>query len=547
MIASLIGINQSRQQVIIPKRTAQGSISKRGVYFPLRPRLINNLFLDYKSADGELLVDFVAVRSVARQLSKTNDLASRYLDLVSNNVMGSQGIILQPALTDDAGEPDEELNQAIEEIWEEWGECVSADGKMSWLDAQDYIARTVARDGEVFINFICGPEAGNRFGFALQFIESDMLDQFNNEGPTENGNSIKMGIEVDQYNRPVAYHFFDPSKIGPLRPVRGAPKMRVPAEQVLHLYRHNASSTQTRGISWMTPVILPLYSFNDYMEAEQEALALIANNVVFFESTDALGTFSNTDVGVNPGNSTSDGSTGPLSGPQNPPQEMITIAPGTPTVLPPGLTAKPLPTNHPGTSFQAWCNKRLQGISSGLNVSYAALTGDLTQGNNSSLREGARNERDYWQKIQSWYIGKCHQAIYREFIKQGIKYGAFQGIEEMQSVVPSDYYKVNWQPRGYTGYDAYKDANSYGVLVQNGIKSRTQIITELGGDPDKVFKELASENAKAKELGINIDGIQINSYEVKAGSENQPNLTEADDDDETTTNNNGTVEDAEES
>jgi len=517
LITNILGID-SKPLSVIPRRkeiVAKGDLRSRGVYFPKQPRLLDKLFISYLSADGELVIDFIPVRSVARQLSKQNDLARRYLDLVSNNVMGANGIILQPDLGKD------DINKLVLDLWNKWGECVTADGRMSWLDAQDYVARTVARDGEVFAHFITGKDAGNQFGFAIEFIESEYLNHFDNE-VLANGNQIKMGVEVNGFNRPINYHFFDYTKVNANSPAIGQGRIILPAEDVIHLYRHDISAFQSRGISWLHPILMSLYSYMNYMDAEQEALALIANSVIFFESDDALGAFANNDTGINPGNQTNNGFTGPITGPANPPQTELTIAPGSPVILPPGLKAHQLNTNHPGTSFKDWVNKRLQGIASGLNVSYASLTGDLSQANNASQREGTRNERDYWQKIQSWYIDKLHCHIYREFIKNCVLNGVLKGL-------PSDFYKVNWQPRGYAGYDAYKDAKSYADLINTGIKSRTQIITELGGDPKKVFDELAFENAYAKELGIDINGQQINAYEVKAGAENQPNEDELND------------------
>ena len=66
---------------------------------------------------------------------------------------------------------------------------------------------TLARDGEVLVRKIKNP-AGNRFGFSLQFIEADYLDdQYNNTA--SNGNEVRMGVEITKEGKPVAYWLFE--------------------------------------------------------------------------------------------------------------------------------------------------------------------------------------------------------------------------------------------------------------------------------------------------------------------------------------------------
>ncbi len=45
-------------------------------------------------------------------------------------------------------------------------------------------------------------------GFQLQFLEADHLDENKNNVYKATGNRIKMGVEVDKYDRPVAYHLY---------------------------------------------------------------------------------------------------------------------------------------------------------------------------------------------------------------------------------------------------------------------------------------------------------------------------------------------------
>ena len=64
-----------------------------------------------------------------------------------------------------------------------------------WLD-------TLARDGEVLVRLV--RNWPNRWGFAVQILEADRLDLHLNE-LLDNGNRIRMGVEIDEWERPVAY------------------------------------------------------------------------------------------------------------------------------------------------------------------------------------------------------------------------------------------------------------------------------------------------------------------------------------------------------
>lgn len=491
---------------------------QRGAYFSTPSRLIGQLWVSYMTADGELVQDMLTVRSLARYLSKQNEYAARYLDLVSTNVVGSEGIVMQARNVLRNGKLNAKVNAKIEAAWEDWGRACTVDGRMSWLDVQDFVARAVARDGEVFINFITGARSGNKYGIALQVLESDSLDHLKNDaGDPENGrNAIKLGVEVDDYNRPVAYHFYNPNNLGAYSPVI-QPTIRVPAANVVHLYRHNASANQTRGISWLHPVLTVMKMFKEYCVAELEAANLVASKVMFFESDgSAQNVFGDQDTGINPGGTAADQFGGPQNSQFNPPRELIEVAPGTPTVLPPGLKVKELTTDHPGTTFGPFSTQMLQGMATGLNVSYASLSGDLSQGNNASTRMGQQIERDYWKKIQSWFINQLCQKVFDRWLAMALLTSL-----DLPTKTPSDYSVVRWQPRGYSGNDPYKDAKSYADLIASGIKSRTQIITELGGDPDEVFNDLSREESEAKRLGININGAD-NVPDITAGVQNNP-------------------------
>jgi capsid protein len=85
------------------------------------------------------------------------------------------------------------------------GNCTT-NGRLSFLDCQKIFIESLCRDGEVLIRKI--KDSNSPFGFQLQFLEADHLDENKNDVYKATGNKIKMGVEVDKYDKPVAYHLF---------------------------------------------------------------------------------------------------------------------------------------------------------------------------------------------------------------------------------------------------------------------------------------------------------------------------------------------------
>jgi len=74
---------------------------------------------------------------------------------------------------------------------------------MSFPDLCRAIIGDAAIDGEFIIRQIRGKTAGNKYGYALQHIDVDRLNTGLNRARAGTTNAIIMGIEVDEYRRPV--------------------------------------------------------------------------------------------------------------------------------------------------------------------------------------------------------------------------------------------------------------------------------------------------------------------------------------------------------
>ena len=210
-------------------------ISKRRYEGALIDRLRNDFVGSTQSADSEIRYSIRKLRDRCRDLHRNNAYVKRYVNLLKTNIIGSMGIKLQAQVIDQDKSPDFVANAQIERNFSDWskkGTC-SADGRSSFLDIQKLVIENLAIDGEVLIQLL--PNARNDFGFALNVIDIDYLDEEKNE-TLRNGNEIRMGVEMDANRKPVAYHVFtkhpyDYNFSNSLR----RETVRIPADNIIHI------------------------------------------------------------------------------------------------------------------------------------------------------------------------------------------------------------------------------------------------------------------------------------------------------------------------
>ena len=441
-------------------------------------RLTQNWTTTNLSSDAELRYALPTLRARSRDQAINNDYAKKFIHLCKINVVGPSGVTLQVRPKDDNGLIDKPAGQAIEAAWREWGSAPNCDvtGRLSWLDIQKLFIESIMRDGEVIIRLARG-YAGNKFKFALQLLEADHLDEtLNTELP--NGAIIRMGVELNEWRRPVAYHILTkhPGDWAYTASIRTQNRERIPADEIIHAYLTDRIG-QTRGIPWMACAMTRLNNLGAYEEAE-----IIASRV----SASKMGivyTPSGTDY---QGDDKQD---------NNIIQE---VEPGLITQLPHGWEFKEFDPTHPGQNFEGFIKATLRGIASGLGVSYNSLASDLESVNYSSMRAGSIEERDAWKILQAFTIQTLCQPIFAEWLKLSILVQAIP----LPNVKSDKYSAAYWQPRGWDWVDPMRDEEANILAINNGLKSRTMIAMERGFDLEDIADQLAAEEKMFKEKGV---------------------------------------------
>jgi lambda family phage portal protein len=409
--------------------------------------------------------------------------------MLQANVIGDRGIELQARITDMDGRADTVRNRALEEAWKRWGERGNCEvtGKHTWQSLQALFIKTLAIDGELLIRRVIGGEVAEPFGFKLQLIDPELLDvDFQQILP--NGNRIVMGVELDEWERPVAYHLKDQTIAGQTYSYvyAGSRRIRVPAEEINHVFLLEDVG-QRRGLPWLGPALLGLKMLDGYFEA---ALinARIGASTMGFLTTESIEDFI--------GDADED--------PEGGGDQISDMEPGIFKRLAAGEDIKPFDPQYPDGELPLFVKAMLRRLASGLNVSYHNLASDLESVNFSSSRAGTQEERDGFRVLQNFTAENLSSWAFGQWLLPALAMGQIVDIAGQPLDPASDQVlrRVRWQGRGWTYIQPEKDVRAKVEEIANGLDSYQNAIRERGRDPEQVWAELADDIATLEALGI---------------------------------------------
>ena len=462
-------------------------------------RLTADWFATQASINSELQGDLDRLRSRGRQLVNNNDYARKFRGMVENNLIGPDGVRLQARVEDRPGSPDRMANQAIETAWNEWAAGCDITGRMSLRDLCEQLVGGLPADGEFLVRIVKGTSAGNKFGFALQAIDVDRIDtSFNSQ---YNGKAVIMGVEVDDYRRPLALHLWSAHPNDGTR--TGRQRIRVPMSELIHGFRVERAE-QCRGIPWMSPGMLSLHHLGNFMLSALLAAEHGANHYGFF--------------------TTPDGQAPALGAESDGGQAITTSQPGVYDTLPAGTSFTPHQSKYPEAAFGPFAKTCLQRIATGWRVAYHSLANDLEGVSFSSIRSGTLEERDRWSADQSWFIGVFLEPVFQQWLQMSLLSGAITmpNGSALPAAKAAKFLRHEWQPRRWDWVDPRADMEAKVLAIQAGAMAPQQLAATMGNDFEEVLKQLAD----AKQLAT-LYGVQMPAYDPKPGvmqaAQPQPN------------------------
>lgn len=435
------------------------------------------------------------LRARSRDLAQNNDYMKKILSLHVNNIVGPDGFTLKVLARDPKTNAVlTDVNAIIKRGFFDWSSRATCDitGRFALPEMCRVLVRTIVRDGEGLVRVIRGSkkDVGNKYGIALQVIETDRLD-INRSTYLDNGNRIVMGVEVNTYGKPVAYYIFnemEPIFQGSVQ--AGFKSERVPADEIFHLYVAERPEQQ-RGVPWVHSCLTTLYHVDQAIEASLVAARVGASRMGFIE--------------------TPDGNAGPLADGMDEVGALYEdFAPGKIGVLPPGYKYTEGQAKYPDQGFTPFIEACLRSVSSSLSLQYHSVGNNLAGVSFSSIRSGELESRDHWKGLQAWFIDVFLNPLYSIWLEQALLNNALcYGVTgKPLQITDFDTFNVpEWRGRRWDWVDPLKDMNAKVIAINNGLDSRTNVLAELGRDMDDTWHELSEEGKAAEEMDLAIQGL----------------------------------------
>jgi len=386
-----------------------------------------------------------------------------------------------------AGRLDQRVNDMIETAWHDWSHKTSCDvgGRMSFHDIERLVIRSCAESGEVIIRLVEQPFGNSKVPLALEVIESDLLvDDYN--GTAQNGNEIRMGVEIDEWSRPTAYYFYADMRhpgdyLFTNRVSTTARYTRIPANEIIHLYTVDRPG-QTRGVTWFSSSVERLHHLTGYEQAELIRKRVSASLMGFIQSPE----------GELIGDGTYDD------------ERVSTFEPGVFKYLAPGESVSvPNIADNSAADYSAYVDSALRAFAAGIGCSAESIMNDYSQSNYSSSRLALQNERDVWRQLQSWMISNFNKVVYYRWLELAVLSGAVR--LPRYELDPGFYASCRFIPRSWGYIDPTKEIAAYKEAERAGYITKSQIIAESGSDLQEVFLQLEYEHQLASDLELQFD------------------------------------------
>lgn len=458
-----------KQPAAKPQRnSAQSSRTATRMYAAAREsRLTSDWSVSNGSADSELVSSLTKLRGRSRALIRDVSYAKRAQVIVVNNVIGC-GIGMQAQVMTSRDVPAERLNDSIEESWCEWSEAQNCHtgGRLAFKLLERAIMAQVFAAGECFIRKHYRTFGHSKVPYALELIEAERVaDEFT--APylsAQNSNHVRMGVEVDEFYRPVAY-FIRRRHPSEYRLTNFTPDMieRVPADQIIHLAVIDRWP-QTRGEPWMHAVARTFNDLAGYTEAEITRARVQASTPWTIETAEDAGSF---------GEEQPDGSVN------------MDVEPGVAKRLNPGEKMNAPSPNAPNPALDPFVRYMLRELAAGTGPSYESLSRDYSQSNYSSSRLALLDDRDLWRFYQSWFICEFRHQVHREWLQAAVLARAIPGISvEQYATDPRKFEAALFKPRGWSWIDPTKEVEAYERAIKDGMTTLTDVISQTGGGQD---------------------------------------------------------------
>lgn len=455
------------------------------------------------SEDNETYNALRVMRARSRDKAKNSNFMQRYLQTMTQNVIGANGFKLKVLAKDINTKLDTQGNLAVSRAWDDWCKRRNCDFKeqVNFTEMLNVIFEAVIKDGECIVRKVREKSNGmNKYGYKLQMLDIERL-AIDCNMQLDDG-FIRMGVEMDNYGRIRAYHLHIPQSNNTMMfagRVDLGKYERIDVRDLKHLFLVR-NPEQTRGMPWAHTAIIAMDDLQQFNASLMTAGKLGSVFSVFVKkmkgsSAKTIATTQGSG-GFRGGNNQDPANSAPIP----PPTPALQLGYGNINQVDADVDVQSFKGDYPAQAFEKFTEVQRQEIAAGLNLSPTNVTNDVKNLNYSVARTVLIDDRSYYKKLQKWLIDNFIAEVYEEWLEQAllnnkIKVDLPNG--DLGTISADKYEKFlnyNFIGRSWEAVDPQKEAVADKMAYDNLLKPKQDILAERGLDIEEVLYKYKEEH-----------------------------------------------------
>lgn len=443
-------------------------------YEAAKPSTTRKARTETGSGDVAVLRAGRSLREQGRHLDQNHDLSRGALNVLVANIVGPNGITIEPQPRNADGTINTALATTIRNLRKNWDRNPEVTAQHRWASCQRLGCRAWLRDGEFLAQQVIG--IGRKLDhrsyvpYSIEMLEADMLPF---ELVSAGNPWITAGVERNQWGATTAYHIYrqhpgDWQIVNSLQLYPGMTGLKVvPADRMLHIKLVDRFR-QARGVSVFAAVMTRLDDIKDYEDSERVAAKVAASMAGYIKK------------GHPEDYTPYIGETG------KPDARGLKFAPGMIfDDLLPGEDIGTIDSNRPNPNLEAYRNGQLRAAASGFGCSYSSLSKNYN-GTYSSQRQELVESWNPYLILQDEFISQFVAPVHETFIAVAVAAGL---LNIPPGVDPSTLDDALYIGPQMPWIDPEKEMNAWEGLERNRYASGPEIIRRRGQSPADVLEQ----------------------------------------------------------
>ncbi len=480
-------------------------------------------------SDIDMNLDLMRRRS--RSAYYTSPIATSAINTNRDHVIGA-GLKLVPKIDYKflgiTPERASELERDIKFKFNTWASskncCVT--GQNTFYELQQIALMTWLMSGECFAIPMYADNPDSDIQLTIKLLEGDLI--YNPGSSAEfvdiyrinptTGNRIYNGIEINEYDRVVAYHVASNYTDRPLSSISWE---RIPAygsnsglPNMLHVF-NAIRPQQYRGIPYLAPVIEDIKQLRRYEDAEIMAAVINGLFSVFIKTDDgeppAFEGLDNTKFSAQTAGGT------PLPEQKKGGDFDLDIGNGNINVLRPGESIEVVDGKRPSSNFDAFVQSVCMTTGAALDIPNELLLKRFSASYSAS--RGALLEAwNFFSMNRTWFSDSFNNPIYRRWLYEAVA----KGIVDLPGFfdnryIREAYSRAEWPGPSQGQLDPTKEVAASISKIMAGLSNGEKEAIELNGtDYEENLEQIAAERQTMNKLGITIKDMNNGGKKVEA-------------------------------